>query len=250
MSITCNHKKHGRLGNQIIRNLAMSEIAKRHNLHFIYSSHDLIKKLGINLFVGDRKYKTTKIINDTNYFNIYRLKNINYNLNANSAYFQTKPVMDFLYKYLKSDEVRDNIVKCNPHRNRYQHNNDIYIHIRLGDVNGKNPGLAYYKKCLTQITNSEESDDKIYLSSDSPNHKLVKTLLNSYPNSCLINYDEVETIQFASTCKYIILSHGTFSGIIGYLSYYADKIYYPDTNGKGNGWHPMSVFTDKGWIAT
>ena len=41
----------GRLGNQIIRNLAVSLIAEKHNLYVKYSSYDLINSLGIELFV-------------------------------------------------------------------------------------------------------------------------------------------------------------------------------------------------------
>jgi len=155
-----------------------------------------------------------------------------------------------LYKHLRSDKVKKGIIACNPYHQRYGNNNDIYIHIRLGDVANKNPGLGYYKRCLTRVIQDSTGDEyNIYLSSDSPNHIIVATLLSSYPNSILIRYDEIGTIQFASTCKYIILSHGTFSGVIGYLSFSADKIYYPDTKGKSNGWAPMSICTNKGWIA-
>ena len=42
-----------------------------------------------------------------------------------------------------------------------------------------------------------------------------------------MNMDEVETLHYCSTCKYIILSHGAFSYIIGCMSFYS-IIYYPD----------------------
>ena len=45
--------------------------------------------------------------------------------------------------------------------------------------------------------------------------------------SKIIDYNEQLTIQFATTCKNIILSHGSFSAIIGYLSFYS-TIYYPE----------------------
>jgi hypothetical protein len=40
----------GRLGNQIIRNLAVSLIAEKFNLHVDYVNFNLINDLGINLF--------------------------------------------------------------------------------------------------------------------------------------------------------------------------------------------------------
>jgi hypothetical protein len=39
--------------------------------------------------------------------------------------------------------------------------------------------------------------------------------------------DEITTFKFASTCKHIILSHGSFSALIGYLSFFSN-IYYPE----------------------
>ena len=59
MSITTT--KNGRLCNQIIRNLALSIIAKQNNLHVIYSNFDNIhNKLGIELFTGNDKYQVLK----------------------------------------------------------------------------------------------------------------------------------------------------------------------------------------------
>ena len=57
--------------------------------------------------------------------------------------------------------------------------------------------------------------------------------------------DEIRTFQFGSTCKNIILSHGSFSAIIGYLAFYSN-IYYPkyDENKKWYG----DMFSINNWI--
>ena len=73
-----------------------------------------------------------------------------------------------------------------------------------------------------------------------------------YPECTLILHDEVITIHFASTCKHILLSHGSFSAIIGYLSFFS-TVYYPTY--KHNGvidkpnkiWYG-DVFSIKNWI--
>ena len=67
----------------------------------------------------------------------------------------------------------------------------------------------------------------MYISTDDKNHSIIIDLLQLYPSSQLINYDEITTFQFASTCKHIILSHGSFSAVIGYLSFFSN-IYYPE----------------------
>jgi hypothetical protein len=67
----------------------------------------------------------------------------------------------------------------------------------------------------------------LYISTDDKKNTIIIELLHLYPSSQLINYDEITTFQFASTCKHIILSHGSFSAVIGYLSFFAN-IYYPE----------------------
>ena len=87
--------------------------------------------------------------------------------------------------------------------------------------------------------------NNIYISSDDFNSELIKNVKKKYPKIIFINKDPIETIQFGSTCKFIILSHGTFSAIIGYLAFYS-TIYYPGF------WHPKwcpeGLFLDKGFI--
>ena len=54
-----------------------------------------------------------------------------------------------------------------------------------------------------------------------------KNIVEKYPNAKLIDYDEVDTIHFGSTNKHVILSHGSFSAIIGYFAFFSD-VYYPE----------------------
>ena len=177
-------------------------------------------------------YNETINLNDDNYFSIYNENLLNYNLFPNYNYFQTKEITNFLYNYLHSDLVKSKIIKCNPFKTRYNENNDIFIHIRLTDVEKYNPGLNYYINTIKML-----NFDNIYISSDDINHEIIKEIIQLYPNTILINEDEVKTIQFGSTCKYIILSHGSFSAVIGYLSFFSiihyheyesDKMWYGD----------------------
>jgi hypothetical protein len=220
--MTSTTGNNGRLGNQIIRNLAVSLIAEKYNLKVDYYNNNLIKKLGINLFTGSKIYNSIHELNDNNYFSIYNSNNLNYNLNPNKNFFQTKEITNFLYNYLHTDTIKSNIINNNPFNNRYMKNNDLFIHVRLGDVKDKNPGINYYTNTIKTI-----NFDKLYISTDSPNHNIITTLLKLYPDTKVIICDEITTIQFASTCKNIILSHGSFSAIIGYLSFFS-TIYYPE----------------------
>jgi len=212
----------GKLGNRIIINLSVSLIAEKNNLFVNYCSYDEIKELGIELFIGKNIYYDSIELNNNNYFNIYEQENLIYNLNSDNNYFQTKEITTFIYNYLNSDKIKNNIIDKNPFNNRYNNNNDLFIHIRLGDVERYNPGLEYYLKVINMISYND-----LYISTDTKEHYIIKELINKYPQIKIIEYEPVKTIQFASTCKYLILSHGSFSAIIGYLSFYSD-IYYSE----------------------
>jgi hypothetical protein len=212
----------GRLGNQIIRNLAVSLLAEKHNLKVDYYNKHLINKLGIELFSGSNLYNHIQYLTDDNYFTIYNSDELNYNLNPNNNYFQTKEITTFLYNYLHKDEIKSKFIDNNPFKERYTKNNDLFIHIRLTDVAHFNPGIKYYINAIKNVV-----FDNLYISTDDKNNSIITELLKLYPSSTLINYDEITTFQFASTCKHIVLSHGSFSAIIGYLSFFSN-IYYPE----------------------
>jgi len=220
--MTTTTGNNGRLGNQIIRNLAVSLVAEKHDIHVNYYNKDLINKLGINLFSGSKIFDHTRCLDDENYFEIYNSDDVNYNLDPNKNYFQTKEITNFIYDYLHTDVIKNNIIEKNPFNIRYNVNNDIFIHIRLTDVTRFNPGINYYLNTIKTIT-----FDNLYISSDDINHNIIKIIVNLYPDTKLLSCDEITTIQFASTCKHIILSHGSFSALIGYLSFFS-TIYYPE----------------------
>ena len=230
----------GRLGNQIIRNIAVSIIAEKYNLCANYSSNDLINNLGIELFNGSNVYPNTQLLTDDNYFDIYNCGNVTYNLDPNQNYFQTKNITNVLYTYLHTKKIKTNIIEKNPFNQRYNSNNDLFIHIRLGDVSRFSPGIDYYINTIHNI-----SFDNLYISTDEPTHTMITTLLQLYPSTKIINYDEINTFQFASTCKNIILSHGSFSAIIGYLSFFSN-IYYPEYEPDKTWFGDM--FSINGWV--
>lgn len=236
MSFTTGNN--GRLCNQIIRNLAVHFIAKKHNLNVNYYNYELIKKLGIELFIGEFKYDNTIKVNNNNYFSILNTEYINNNIDAMDDYFQTESITNMIHNYIKENK---NIIKLkNNFRDRYNNNNDVFLHIRLTDAAHHNPGLDYYLYCLSQI-----QFENIYISTDNFNDNIINEIIKKYPNSKLICKNEIETIQFGSTCKHIILSHGSFSAVIGYLGFYSN-IYYLNKDPK---WCPIDMFTNKGWNA-
>ena len=235
MTHTSGHCSLGRLGNQFIRNLAVSLVAEKNDLNVKYCNNHLFDKLGIHLFSGTNDYDTIEDLTDENYFSIYN-NDIKFNLNPNKAFFQTKEITNLIYDYLHNNKKR--IIEKNPFKSRYENNNDLFIHVRLTDVKDNNPGINYYLNAIKNI-----KFDKLYIATDEKTHDIIKTLFQLYPAE-LVECDEITTFQFGSTCKNIVLSHGSFSAVIGYLSFFS-TVYYPEFK-QDKIWHG-DMFSIEKW---
>lgn len=205
----------GRLGNMMTRNIAASIIAQKHNLQIIYQSHETMKKIGIPLFSGIKMYETQKTVNDNNYFSVLYSDKIEFNIIL-SSFCQTKQITDEIHTYLNSHKNMEYIMNNNIYNNRYNNNNDCFIHIRLGDVAKWNPGFKYYDYVLSKL-----KYDNIYIATDNSSHIIVRKILNKYKNVNIMDNNLVKIFQYGSTCRFVILSYGTFSAMIGYISYYS-----------------------------
>jgi hypothetical protein len=188
---------HGRLGNQFFINVAASLLAEKHDLYIEYEHGDDVRPL-FPLFVGKRRHPTTITVTDDNYVDLYNKETIETNLSFHD-YFQSRNVTTLTHRYIQSK------VKRTP-----KQNNDCFLHVRLGDVAQWNPGPAYYLDILATL-----NVDHVYLSTDSPDHPIAQQLLQ---HAHLYEGTPIDTILFAASCRYVILSHGTFSGMIGYLA--------------------------------
>ena len=237
MSITT--ERNGRLCNQIIRNLSLSILAEKYDLYVEYSNFNKINnELGIKLFVGNKKYDKTIIINSDNYMKYYNnLIDNDANFNCMNCYFQNETITTILHGHLRTQ--MNNIMEKNPFNNRYNNNNDVFLHIRLRDAKNFNVGIDYYIHCISLL-----KFDNIYIGSDNFNDNLILKIKTLYPNVIFVEKNPIQTIQFGSTCKNIILSHGSYSAIIGYLGFFSN-IYFLNKEPK---WCPLGMFENKGFI--
>ena len=231
----------GRFGNQLIRNIAVHFIARKHHLKVKYSSHDRIEQLGIDLFSGDKSYPDTDTLNETNYLDVLNADTFSHNVEPNNAYFQTKESTRMIDDFFREKQTQESIIQSNPFRDRYDTNNDCFMHIRLGDVTHLTPGVHYYLTALSQF-----DFDHLFIASDSPNHRMVNEIREKYPKSTIVTLNEVMTIQFGSTCRHLILSNGSFSAVIGYLGFWS-SVYHPEYYPE-NAWHG-DLFSIDGWHA-
>jgi hypothetical protein len=144
---------------------------------------------------------------------------------VDNFYAQTKEYARHLRTHLYTNQ--QSIIDHNQFGHRYKNNNDLFIHVRLGDlldVQKKDGRKCYHSFEYYDAICSKLSFETGYISSDSIDHEICQTLIKKY-NLNVYNAHEVSTIQFGSTCKHIVLSPGTYSWLIGVLGFYSDKYY-------------------------
>jgi hypothetical protein len=236
----------GRFGNIFIRNMISSRIARQNNLKFLYENDNEITKLGVSLYKeGTNTYNNVLLIDDSIidqilfnrdisikylYNNNILFKQHNYSPFSNQEYSwcQTTTIAKFIKE--KIDLQKENIISLNPFNENYKSNNNVFIHIRLGDTVslGFSTAYNYYDNALSLL-----SFEKGYISSDNIDNEICVKLIKKY-GLLVYSDNEVNTIQFASTNKYIILSSGTFSFLIGLFGFFSE-IYYPKIKVKWHG---------------
>ena len=238
-SVSNNFFHTGRFGNSFFTGMALHFIAKKNDLQAHYRYYDDFKKLGVELYDGKIQHDEKIKPNDDNFFNYIIGDNIHINVELNnSMWCQTKEFALYLKTYFNEYEQKINIISSNIYKEKYDNNDDVFVHIRLGDIaNNYAQPLEYYDKILNEIKFKNG-----YISSDSIEHDTCQFLIKKY-NLKEYNSNEVDTIMFASVCKHIVLSAGTFSWMVGLFAYYS-KIYYPKIYKK---WHG-DIFVFPEWV--
>jgi hypothetical protein len=230
---------HGGLCNHIVRNLAVGIIARRHNLSVAYSHESPCRQLGVPLICGTQVHHNAIRLTDDNYESILLAPVLLSDLRSEESYFQTPTSTRHIFNLLREPDVSEQIIAANPHRKRYSNNNDVFVHMRLTDVRQHSPGSSYYISAISRL-----SFDTLCIASDDFDDPILREVVDAYPMAVFVRSNEVDTIQFGSTCKHVILSHGSFSGVIGLLSFYSD-VYYPPID-PAKQWYG-DMFSGHGW---
>jgi len=234
----------GRFGNRIFINLVTDYVARINKLKINYIDYAKFIELGIPLFSNNNNSVLNKnhliVLNDSNIDNIFTNTDLIKNKNlVIDGYFQTPIVA----RYIKNIIIlnKENIIKNNKYLSNT--NTNLFVHVRLGDIINLNylESYEYYDKAINNI-----SFEKGYISSDSINNETCQKLIKKY-NLEVFSDNEVNTIHFASTCKNIVLSSGTFSWIIGLFGSVLNdsKVYYPVKKQNRVIWHgDIFVFSE------
>ena len=209
-----------RLGNHIFQNVGLALLAKKNNYKvYEYFSTEECKVLNFNFYSGTKVNETYAYYNDEHLMPLLQYTNELDHGILYEGYFQN---LDFIKTYKQDIKSLFNLDK--------HENNDLFIHIRLDDAEHFNPGIDYYRECISKI-----KYDKIFISSDSPTSNFVQTLVKEY-NMSIYEDTPINTINFGRKSNNIIMSNGTFSWWIAFLSN-AKNIFYPSKN--WTGFHPF-----------
>jgi len=231
----------GRFGNLFFANMFLHFMSIKYNLKCYYKHEIWFNRLGIYFNKGKNIYKKNLLVNDKNYMHVLKNNLEKVNIIIKNAWFQSKEFSNMIFNYFNKYNLFEKIKNKNKYKERYDRNNDLFIHIRLGDIKNRLDNkikLNYYEKLLNNINYNVG-----YISSDNINDQMCIDLITRYKLD-VINYDEVETIMFGSTCNNIILSGGSFSWLIGFLAFYSKNIYYPKLE---NCWYNQDIFSFSDW---
>ena len=248
MIIVCNA---GRFGNQFFINFVQQKLSRKYNLYVQhYRYYNQFKQLGVEFdkeFANDDEKDYTFMIEITDKTVDHFMAPTN-DLIRNTIVFlrdhyQTSAIAREIRAFLELEPNKNRIIECNEFSARYNSNNDVFVHVRNGDLLDRKNGetlmnnLDYYDSILSTL-----DFENGYISSENLETKTCKTLIEKYK---LIPFSEskTKTIQFASTCNHVILSPGTFSWMIGVFSFFSKNIVYCPPK---SPWHG-NIFIFEDW---
>jgi hypothetical protein len=232
----------GRFGNLFFVNMVLHFISKKYNLKTTYKYHEQFKKLGIFFYSGNKTYDQNIYLTELNYFDlINKKKDFTNIIVTNNSWFQNYEFCLYLEIYFNEKKNKDKIIENNKFAERYNNNNDLFVHVRLDDVEkmSAHNSFNYYDIIISKCKFKNG-----YISSDSLDNLICINLIKKYSLKPVVMCEE-ETIMFGSTCNNIILSGGTFSWLIGFLAFYSKNINYPKNSEKK--WYG-NIFVYKDWI--
>jgi hypothetical protein len=212
----------GRLGNQMFSYCFARIIAQEFNYALI-NNLPLLQELNLTSIDGNICRDPQEIIYGYDYKddlleNI--LKNKKDRMFILEGYFQK-----YIYYKNYKQEIRTWFKELNPNKEQIEENT-IGIHIRKDDIPREVQKCDLPDEYFIDILKTEKPE-KIIITSDEPTHSTIKKIQNEFKNVEIYNGSTIDTLKKFVCFKKLILSFGTYSWWMGFLSN-ASKIYMKD----------------------
>lgn len=219
----------GRLGNNLFQYVAAYIFAKKFN--FKISSGIVENKFNLPSLNGVNETNVIIDVDDNNFMSLLNSEKLEKAHYRFIGYYQIK---EFILEY--GNDIKE-LFKLN-FKNTPK--DEVFVAYRIGDISGIRQMLPieYYQEALKKI-----NPNGGYITSDTPEHPNVLKLIKEF-NLKIYNESPLNTIDFAKNFNSIILSEGSFSWWIGFLSK-AENIYYND---RPRFWHG-NMFVIPEWKA-
>lgn len=208
----------GRLGNNLFQYIAAYIFAKKFNFKIVSGVVGNI--FNLPTLEGEDINEKVIDVDDNNFMSLLDSETLEPAHYRFIGYYQLK---EFILKY--KDEIKSLFMLQYTETNK----DEVFVTYRIGDINGQRQMLPiqYYQDALNKI-NAPSG----FITSDTPNHPNVMQLINQF-NLKIYDSSPLETIDFAKNFNNLVLSEGSFSWWIGFLSK-AENIYY---NERPRFWH-------------
>ena len=223
----------GRFGNKIFQQMAVSLLAEKYDLRASYLRVEEFAELGVPLYNGKKLMKGDDVeLTDDLLFKLLTANGsgeLTGRLRVN-GFYQSPWFSQYLRAVFRG-KYFTSLHRANPWRERVGANNDTFVHVRLGDMADIRTRLASdFIKAIGSPAG------RVYIASDSLDHDIIRELVTYLNATLLDNWSIVRTIQFGSTCAYIVLSDGSFSWTIGSMASNSSRVRIVprDLNWSGN----------------
>ena len=250
----------GRLGNRLFHNLAASALAEKYDLATEYDEDEAFTQLGLPLAFGSRRMVAGPaiLVDDARFEELIAapsssVLDARFQLST-SSFFQYHAFACRSRAWLRSPFVRNALLAANPWRERANANDDVFVHLRLGDIDKTHPHSSRaYTDYISAIVNVTATDGgrkkgRIVVASDEPNRFEVRAIVDHFSGE-ILDLDRISTWQFGMLCKHLVLSESTFSWAVAAMHFQQ-----PDSNIRIlkrrhiDGWMGSTIFDFDDWI--
>ncbi len=203
----------GRLGNNIIQIINAIYYAIEHNHNIIqFPEHNML--LNNTIIINENAIDVNSVVSDTFF---YILK---YNIKRQEPY-EMKEIFNKYIRYIFK------IIDTSISDIQYNNTDNLYIHIRGGDIFNSNPHSYYVQPPLYYYKEIIKTYKHIYIITEDKLNPCINELIK-LENVTLLDYDMNQQLNIVKQSQNLAIGFSTFGFLLYLLSPSLKNIYVPD----------------------